>query len=258
MVTGDEVERGKPDPEPYLLGARRTDTDPSNCVVVEDSPAGIAAGKAAGMRVAAIMTTHHAFGVAPGRRGAPSAFPSCPPPPPLGSMKVLRVLESALYVDDLDRAVAFFRDVLGLEAMVEAPGRLVALNAGGSTVLLLFHRGSTTAGLQSPGGWIPPHDGAGPVHMAFAIEDAACLGGAPGGARRGNRKPCAVGPGRRQPLLPRSRRPFDRACHAGDLANLVIPVASGSGKPHPPIPQMSSRASARDLVAIRISGRASV
>ena len=60
MVTGDEVERGKPDPEPYLLGARRTGTDPSNCVVVEDAPVGIAAGKAAGMRVVAIMTTHHA------------------------------------------------------------------------------------------------------------------------------------------------------------------------------------------------------
>jgi catechol 2,3-dioxygenase-like lactoylglutathione lyase family enzyme len=88
-------------------------------------------------------------------------------------MKVLRVLESALYVDDLDRAVAFFRDVIGLEPMVGAPGRLVAMNAGGATVLLLFHRGSTTAGLQSAGGWIPPHDGAGPVHMAFAIEDAA-------------------------------------------------------------------------------------
>jgi catechol 2,3-dioxygenase-like lactoylglutathione lyase family enzyme len=88
-------------------------------------------------------------------------------------VKVLRVLESALYVDDLDRAVAFFRDVIGLEPMVEAPGRLVAMNAGGATVLLLFHRGSTTAGLQGTGGWIPPHDGAGPVHMAFAIEDAA-------------------------------------------------------------------------------------
>jgi catechol 2,3-dioxygenase-like lactoylglutathione lyase family enzyme len=88
-------------------------------------------------------------------------------------VKPLRVLESALYVEDLDRAVACFREVLGLDAMVEAPGRLVAMNASGATVLLLFHRGSTTAGLQSPGGWIPPHDGSGPVHMAFAIEDAA-------------------------------------------------------------------------------------
>lgn len=85
---------------------------------------------------------------------------------------ISRVLETALYVDDLDRAVAFFQNVLGLTPMVEAPGRLVAMDAGGGTVLLLFHRGSTTAGLQSPGGWIPPHDGSGPVHMAFAVDDA--------------------------------------------------------------------------------------
>lgn len=64
MVTGDEVERGKPDPEPYLLGAQRTGADPADCVVVEDSPAGIAAGKAAGMRVAAVTTTHRAFALA--------------------------------------------------------------------------------------------------------------------------------------------------------------------------------------------------
>jgi sugar-phosphatase len=60
MVTGDEVQRGKPDPEPYLLGARRTRMPPASCIVVEDAPAGILAGKAAGMRVAAVLTTHHA------------------------------------------------------------------------------------------------------------------------------------------------------------------------------------------------------
>ena len=84
---------------------------------------------------------------------------------------VLHVLESALYVDDLDRAVGFFRDVLGLEPMIDAPGRLVAMNAGGATVLLLFKRGATTEGLRSPSGWIPPHDGTGPVHMAFAVDE---------------------------------------------------------------------------------------
>ena len=88
-------------------------------------------------------------------------------------MKILRVLESALYVEDLDRAVDFFKVVMGLEPMVEAPGRLVAMNAGGATVLLLFRRGSTTEGLNSPTGWIPPHDGSGPVHIAFAVDDTA-------------------------------------------------------------------------------------
>lgn len=60
MVTGDEVDRGKPDPEPYLLGAHRAGAHPSSCVVVEDAPAGVRAGKDAGMRVVAITTTHHA------------------------------------------------------------------------------------------------------------------------------------------------------------------------------------------------------
>jgi catechol 2,3-dioxygenase-like lactoylglutathione lyase family enzyme len=86
---------------------------------------------------------------------------------------IARVLETALYVEDLDRAVEFFRTVMGLTPMVEAPDRLVALDAGGATVLLLFQRGATTAGLRSPSGWIPPHDGAGPVHLAFAIDDVA-------------------------------------------------------------------------------------
>jgi len=60
MVTGDEVRRGKPDPEPYLVGARRTGVAPERCVVVEDSPAGVASGKSAGMRVVAVTTTHRA------------------------------------------------------------------------------------------------------------------------------------------------------------------------------------------------------
>jgi len=58
MVTGEDVRHGKPDPEPYLLGAERTGTHPSECIVVEDAPAGVSAGKAAGMRVVAVMTTH--------------------------------------------------------------------------------------------------------------------------------------------------------------------------------------------------------
>jgi sugar-phosphatase len=58
MVTSDQVDHGKPDPEAYLLGAARLGRDPAGCVVVEDAPAGIAAGKAAGMRVVALLTTH--------------------------------------------------------------------------------------------------------------------------------------------------------------------------------------------------------
>ena len=84
---------------------------------------------------------------------------------------IIRILETALYVDDLPRATGFYRDVLGLRVLSEAP-RMASIDAGRSTVLLLFRRGATTEGLRFPGGWIPPHDGAGPAHLAFAIESA--------------------------------------------------------------------------------------
>jgi mannitol-1-/sugar-/sorbitol-6-phosphatase len=58
LVTADDIARGKPDPEPYLAGAARLGVDASDCVVVEDSPAGIAAGRAAGAAVIALATTY--------------------------------------------------------------------------------------------------------------------------------------------------------------------------------------------------------
>lgn len=58
MVTGDEVRFGKPHPEPYLTGAERAGVSPRDCIVVEDAPAGVLAGRAAGMRVIAVTTTH--------------------------------------------------------------------------------------------------------------------------------------------------------------------------------------------------------
>jgi sugar-phosphatase len=60
LITADEVTRGKPDPEPYLLAARQLGVDPADCVVFEDAPAGLAAGRAAGMRTVALATTHRA------------------------------------------------------------------------------------------------------------------------------------------------------------------------------------------------------
>ena len=54
LVTGSDVRTGKPDPEGYLLGARLLGVPPEETLVVEDSPAGIAAGRAAGARVLGI------------------------------------------------------------------------------------------------------------------------------------------------------------------------------------------------------------
>jgi len=57
LVTSNDVTRGKPDPEPYLKGAQILALPAGECVVVEDAPAGIRAGKAAGARVVALRTT---------------------------------------------------------------------------------------------------------------------------------------------------------------------------------------------------------
>ncbi len=57
LVTSTDVKHGKPDPEPYLKGAQTLDVSASECIVIEDAPAGIRAGKAAGARVLALRTT---------------------------------------------------------------------------------------------------------------------------------------------------------------------------------------------------------
>ena len=60
VVSADEVEHGKPAPDAFLLAARRLAVDPADCLVIEDAPAGIEGGKAAGMTVWAVATTHGA------------------------------------------------------------------------------------------------------------------------------------------------------------------------------------------------------
>src|SRR5438874_9239991 len=57
LVTSTDVKHGKPDPEPYLKGAQFLGVPASDCIVIEDAPAGIRAGKAAGARVIALRTT---------------------------------------------------------------------------------------------------------------------------------------------------------------------------------------------------------
>jgi mannitol-1-/sugar-/sorbitol-6-phosphatase len=57
LVTSTDMQHGKPDPEPYLKGAQILGVPAADCLVVEDAPAGIRAGKAAGARVLALRTT---------------------------------------------------------------------------------------------------------------------------------------------------------------------------------------------------------
>jgi sugar-phosphatase len=58
LVTPERLSRGKPDPEGYLLAGRELGAAPADCVVLEDAPAGVVAGRAAGMHVVGITTTH--------------------------------------------------------------------------------------------------------------------------------------------------------------------------------------------------------
>jgi catechol 2,3-dioxygenase-like lactoylglutathione lyase family enzyme len=88
---------------------------------------------------------------------------------PEHAMPVLRgVLETVLYVDDFDRARGFYEGLLGL-APVYSDQRMCAYDVGGRSMLLVFRRGASLQTVTMPGGTIPPHDGAGPHHIAFSI-----------------------------------------------------------------------------------------
>ncbi len=82
--------------------------------------------------------------------------------------ELLSILETALYVDDLNRASAFYEGVMGLPCL-HADTRMRAYDISKRSVLLLFIRGGTTEPVQTGGGLIPPHDASGQIHMAFAI-----------------------------------------------------------------------------------------
>lgn len=81
------------------------------------------------------------------------------------------ILETALYVDDLERAKQFYLQVLQFPLLV-ADDRLCALAVAEKQVLLIFRRGASLAPMPFSGGVIPAHDGSGPVHVAFSISAA--------------------------------------------------------------------------------------
>lgn len=60
IISGDQVKKGKPDPEPYRRGAELLKARPEDCLVVEDAPSGVRAGVAAGCRVLGVLGTHSA------------------------------------------------------------------------------------------------------------------------------------------------------------------------------------------------------
>jgi len=82
------------------------------------------------------------------------------------------IIETALYVEDMDRAAKFYEAVLGLRCIGGDAGRLRAYSVADRGVLLLFKRGATADAVQSPLGLIPGHDGTGQNHFAFAVAAA--------------------------------------------------------------------------------------
>ena len=88
----------------------------------------------------------------------------------MANPRVRRVLETALDCEDLPRTAAFYKKLLDITPMFGTE-RLVAIDAGQGTVLLLFQKGAATP-LDIPGGRIPGHDAGGPGHLAFAIDAA--------------------------------------------------------------------------------------
>ena len=83
-------------------------------------------------------------------------------------MRVARVLETCLYVDDLEVAKAFYDEVLGLEPFAQVEGRHVFFRCREAVVLLFNPEQS-----GRPSGSVPPHGARGPGHIAFAVEDAS-------------------------------------------------------------------------------------
>jgi len=81
---------------------------------------------------------------------------------------VVGVLETALYVEDLSRAMRFYEDVFGF-SRIASDDRFCAFNIAGRQVLLLFRRGASTMPVPLSGGTVPPHDGTGQLHFAFSI-----------------------------------------------------------------------------------------
>jgi catechol 2,3-dioxygenase-like lactoylglutathione lyase family enzyme len=90
-------------------------------------------------------------------------------------MHVTGILETALHVESLEPAIAFYQRLFGFEIMAHDK-RFCAFNVGGRDVLLLFKRGKSLAPMSVPGGVIPPHDGQGRMHIAFSIPSADLAG----------------------------------------------------------------------------------
>jgi catechol 2,3-dioxygenase-like lactoylglutathione lyase family enzyme len=89
-----------------------------------------------------------------------------------GQPALTGILETALYVADLDRSARFYAELLGGETLL-ADERMRAIDVAGVQVLLLFLVGASDRENPVPGGTVPAHDGGGRLHVAFAVPAAS-------------------------------------------------------------------------------------
>ena len=78
------------------------------------------------------------------------------------------MLEFSLYVEDVSRAADFYHHLFGFRVLLSKE-RMAALDVEGKQILLLFKHGASSEPVNMPGGVLPPHDGEGTTHVAFAI-----------------------------------------------------------------------------------------
>ncbi len=78
------------------------------------------------------------------------------------------ILETSVYVEDMECSMRFYQEVMQFEKLL-SDERFCALKAAQPQVLLLFKKGASTQPMVFEGGTVPPHDGSGQTHLAFAI-----------------------------------------------------------------------------------------
>jgi len=132
------------------------------------------------------------------------------------------VIETCLYVDDLERASCFYEEQLGLRKM-GADDRFCVFSVADRQVLLLFKRGATLQPIPTPGGMIPPprrkrSSASGVFDRGFRTESMGKTCRSEGHLHR---KPSPLAPGRPEPLFPRPRATLGRTAHTRLLAYLL-------------------------------------
>ena len=90
----------------------------------------------------------------------------------MDSIQIKAVLETCLYVDDLDQAERFYRDILGLSLFVKTPGRHLFFRCGAAMLLLFDPETTRNNEFKVNDSRIPQHGSTGPGHVAFAISES--------------------------------------------------------------------------------------